>query len=65
MRRNNLKKSVYIGDAEGDRKAARDCAIPFYFAEYGFGSIQDHDFNFQGPHSEVTWLDFRPLLLLK
>ncbi len=41
--RNSLKNSVYIGDAEGDRVAARSCKIPFYFASYGFGTVKDYD----------------------
>lgn len=44
--RNNLKNAVFVGDAEGDRLAARACGIPFYFAEYGFGEVAEHDFGF-------------------
>lgn len=44
--RNRLKNPVFIGDAEGDRLAARNAQIPFYFAEYGFGSVVDCDFRF-------------------
>lgn len=44
--RNNLKNPLYIGDAEGDRVAARHCKIPFYFVDYGFGNVQDYDARF-------------------
>jgi phosphoglycolate phosphatase len=44
--RNNLTSSVFVGDAEGDRLAARACGIPFYFAEYGFSEVAEYDFRF-------------------
>ncbi len=45
--RNGLKKTVMVGDAEGDQKAAKDCGIPFAFAEYGFGSCPKPDYNYR------------------
>ena len=39
IERNNLGKSVYIGDTQGDLDAANMANIPFVFAEYGFGNI--------------------------
>jgi phosphoglycolate phosphatase len=44
--RNKLANSVFVGDTEGDRLAARACGIPFYFAEYGFGEVAECDFRF-------------------
>lgn len=44
--RNRLMRPVLVGDAEGDLLAARACAIPFYFAEYGFGEVAESDFSF-------------------
>ena len=35
--RNSLKNSVYVGDAEGDEVAARECGVPFFYVSYGFG----------------------------
>ncbi len=46
MTRNNLVNSVYVGDTEGDRVAARNCKIPFHFVEYGFGRVTDRDATF-------------------
>jgi phosphoglycolate phosphatase len=46
IKRNNLKNPLMVGDAEGDHKAAKDCGIPFAFAEYGFGVCVDVDFRF-------------------
>lgn len=37
MERNNIKSAVYIGDTEGDERAARFAGIPFIYAKYGFG----------------------------
>ncbi len=35
--RRGLKNPVFIGDTEGDEKAALDNQIPFWFVSYGFG----------------------------
>ena len=43
MERNNIKFAVYIGDTEGDEKAARFAGIPFIYAEYGFGNAVSPD----------------------
>ncbi|MBB6218912.1 phosphoglycolate phosphatase [Anaerosolibacter carboniphilus] len=43
MDRNNLKKPVYVGDTEGDRKAAIHAGIPFVYARYGFGEVIEFD----------------------
>lgn len=37
MKRNGLRCPVLVGDAPGDQKAAKECGVPFIFAEYGFG----------------------------
>lgn len=39
--RNGLKKPVYIGDTTGDQAAAREAGVPFLFAAYGFGKIEN------------------------
>ncbi|MGX1266434.1 phosphoglycolate phosphatase [Rossellomorea marisflavi] len=43
MERNNLKAPVYIGDTDGDRKAAESAGIPFVYAKYGFGEVEKYD----------------------
>lgn len=43
IERNNLSKSVYVGDTEGDLKASRFAGIPFVYAKYGFGNVSDYD----------------------
>ena len=37
MERNHISKAVYVGDTDGDEKAARQAGIPFIYAAYGFG----------------------------
>lgn len=43
IERNNLSKSVYVGDTEGDLKASKYAGIPFVFAKYGFGQVSEYD----------------------
>ena len=43
VERNNLKKPVYIGDTEGDSKAAKEAGVPFIFARYGFGDVTKYE----------------------
>lgn len=43
IERNNLKAPVYVGDTDGDRKAAEYAGIPFVYAKYGFGKVEKHD----------------------
>lgn len=44
MDRNNLRDPVYVGDTEGDRKAAGVAGIPFVYASYGFGEVSSYDY---------------------
>lgn len=43
MERNSIESAVYIGDTEGDEKAARFAGIPFIYAQYGFGKAVSPD----------------------
>ncbi|TJX12880.1 HAD family hydrolase [Tissierella creatinini] len=44
IERNNFKNSIYLGDTEGDRKAARLSGISFIYAKYGFGQVNEYDY---------------------
>jgi phosphoglycolate phosphatase len=44
MKRNGLEAPVYVGDTAGDQKAAKDAGIPFVYAKYGFGDVEDYDY---------------------
>lgn len=41
INRNHIDKAVYVGDTQGDFDAAKSAGIPFVFAEYGFGSVDN------------------------
>ena len=44
VQRNHLQKPVYIGDTISDYAAARAAGVPFIFAEYGFGEVENPDY---------------------
>ena len=44
IERNNLKNPIYVGDTEGDKKAAHYSGIPFVYARYGFGKVEEYDY---------------------
>ena len=39
--RNDIEKAIYIGDTLGDYIAAKFANLPFVYAKYGFGEIED------------------------
>lgn len=39
--RNSIVEALYVGDTTGDQRGALDADIPFIYAEYGFGNIDD------------------------
>lgn len=43
IERNNLSNPIYVGDTEGDLKAARFAGIPFVYAKYGFGQVREYE----------------------
>ncbi|QHJ72350.1 HAD-IA family hydrolase [Planococcus halotolerans] len=43
IERNNLSSPVYVGDTEGDLKASRFAGIPFVYARFGFGQVNEYD----------------------
>ena len=45
IERNNLDKAVYVGDTQGDYDAAKEASVPFVFAEYGFGSVDNSEYS--------------------
>lgn len=42
IERNQLKYPVYIGDTLGDAMAAQEASVPFIFADYGFGKVEEY-----------------------
>lgn len=43
IKRNNLSDPIYVGDTDGDLKAAKYARVPFVYAKYGFGQVNDYD----------------------
>jgi phosphoglycolate phosphatase len=44
MERNRLENPLYIGDTLGDAKASKEAGIPFVYARYGFGNVEEYDY---------------------
>ena len=42
IERNRLEDVVYVGDTQGDYEATVVAGVPFIFAKYGFGSVQNY-----------------------
>lgn len=49
MERNNIEKAVYVGDTILDKEAADLAGIPFVFASYGFGNVENPDYSISKP----------------
>ncbi|TFE02262.1 HAD family hydrolase [Jeotgalibacillus salarius] len=45
--RNGLQDSIYVGDTQGDRDAARKAGVPFVYAKYGFGEVNDFEYEIE------------------
>ncbi|CRZ34748.1 phosphoglycolate phosphatase [Herbinix hemicellulosilytica] len=56
IERNNLKNPVYVGDTAGDAKAAKEAGIPFIFARYGFGQVEEYADVIDSPLELITKL---------
>lgn len=44
IERNNLKSPVYVGDTQTDADSTRVANIPFVFARYGFGDVDEYEY---------------------
>jgi phosphoglycolate phosphatase len=42
--KHNLKHPIYVGDTKGDFDGAKLANIPFVFAGYGFGKVEEYDY---------------------
>ena len=42
--RNHLEHPVYAGDTSGDQQACAAAGVPFCYASYGFGQVEDPDY---------------------
>ena len=44
IERNQLMNAVYVGDTKGDAESAKVAGIPFIFANYGFGDVDEYQY---------------------
>ncbi len=44
MNKNNSTNACYVGDTLGDKIASDDAHIPFVYAKYGFGEVEECDY---------------------
>ena len=56
IERNNLKSAIYVGDTTGDAQSAKVAGIPFVYAKYGFGQVQEYDYSIN-QISDILTLD--------
>lgn len=47
MNRNNIRNAVYVGDTISDKEAADYAKIPFIYASYGFGKVEECDYKLE------------------
>ena len=55
--RNELKSPWYIGDTAGDLRACKKAEIPFIYAAYGFGNIEDYGVKIDKPWELIELAD--------
>jgi phosphoglycolate phosphatase len=44
IKRNKLKSPIFVGDTAGDAESAKVAEIPFVYARYGFGDVEEYDY---------------------
>lgn len=58
IERNNLKNSIYVGDTISDKTSAKYAGIPFVYASYGFGEVEEYDYIIHNISDLLCILDF-------
>lgn len=56
VERNHMEEPVYVGDIQGDCDAAAYAGVPFVYADYGFGDVENYQYRIS---------NFKDLLTLK
>lgn len=59
VKRNNLKKPIYVGDTQGDCNSAQKAGVPFVYAKYGFGNVEEYEYSIEGIKDLITLLSIR------
>ena len=57
MARNGVGRAVYVGDTQGDRRAALEAGVPFIHAAYGYGAVPEAEFALRSPAELPDILD--------
>jgi len=57
VKRNNLLRPIYIGDTAGDAKASKEAGVPFIYARYGFGQVDEFDYVIDSPPELLKLLE--------
>ena len=47
IKSNGFESSVFVGDTQGDRDAARDAGVEFIYAAYGFGCVDSYNYKIE------------------
>lgn len=42
VKRNGFEKAIYVGDTKSDESAAKEAGLPFVYASYGFGDVDEY-----------------------
>lgn len=53
MKKYKLENSVYVGDTMGDFLSCQKAGLPFVFASYGFGSVNEPDYRISCPRDLI------------
>ena len=54
--RYSLESPAYAGDTSGDHESCKICNIPFIYASYGFGKVNDPDYTIDRPSDLLSIL---------
>ena len=54
IERNSLDKAIYVGDTIMDKEAADKAGVPFVFASYGFGDVENPDYILKKPKDLIN-----------
>ena len=56
IERNNIKNAIYVGDTIKDKQAADEAGIPFVYASYGFGNVEQYDYKIDSIEEIINFL---------
>jgi len=58
IKRNAIGNAIIVGDASTDLHSARHIGIPFVYAAYGFGKLNEYDYKLERFADLLEFLDF-------